>query len=614
VYPESQTTHWERLHPLSAFVPEEIRQLNLVQPLHPALVDRIGAGSIDDAVELRQWRGLGAAVKETRDRVALAIAQLEGNTLAVASGHQCHEVRIESPFTMSHVWLAEPSSYKDCLEFWLRRSISSNYLEREYWVLTTPDVFIDPKFQAALKSALASRPHESDPSFLLASVTLPKKRLQKLAVEAGLELHTKDRIGISFTNRIPGLPPPPLTTLTVAIGIGPTSGRIWYGLRTSPTVDLFAEGTRIRIASPFRANPQLGTGPVRIRLSEAAHLQAPAVEAVAQLFHDQASWRWSELEIPQRHAEILDIPLRIPAPRAILDAVIREKRLKLALSRPGRYAQAVLSRLTSPGLFMNPNVEKVVSAITSSPTAKLLAELGKRYSLSNEAVGAILGRLDARPPRLERSALEIRRTTGLQLAEVLATLDELAFAGLLERGLTTECDECGLRSFQGFGEISPRAICPACGSRAHFAGDAKGPQLHYRLNALLDRASANGALVHLYAVAALVKENAGALVLPGADVTRANGTSAELDLLGLVGRVVFGGEAKRSAAAFTNEQLERDVALTREVGGTRHVMVCLDEIPRKAVENARKIAAANRVDLVTLSPPSNTLSLHDRAS
>jgi hypothetical protein len=612
VYPKSQTTHWQRLHPLGAFTAEEIRELKVVQPLKPTLMDRAGPGYIEDETELQQWRGLGATVDDTHDRVELAIAQLHRRTLAETSGHQCHEVRIESPFSMSHIWIAHPNSLKDCLDFWIRRAIAPRGLERDCWVLTTPQTFVDPRFQSALRASLASRPHTSDPTFLLASLTVPKAKLNQLVSETGLQMKTKGSIGISYRQPVPGLPRTSIDKVTVALGIGRPSGRVWYGLRTSPTVQLFADGTRIRTASPFRSHPQVGFGPVRIRLSEAAHIQAPALPAVARLFHDHAEWVRGELEIPMSHAEILDIPIRIPTPRAILDAVVSDKGLNVSPSHPGRYAQAVLAQLASADLFLNPSVEKVISAMTASPPKRQLSDLAKRYSLSEETIDAILARLEVRHPRLERSALEIRHEAKLPLQEVLETLDELAYAGLVERGLVTECNQCAMHSFQAFPQVSPKAVCPACGARGRFAGDAKGPQLRYRLNAILDRASANGALVHLYAVAAVLMENREALILPGSDITRPDGTSAEIDLLGLVGPIVLGGEAKRRAAAFTRLQLERDVALTVEAGGTRHLMVCLEEIPKTTVEIAKKTAAAAGIDLVILCPPTNRLMVQHR--
>jgi len=610
VYPVGLTTHWDRFHPLLAHSAESISSLHLVQAAAPALIDRAGPGFIQDAAELREWRQFGATVDETTDRVSLAIAQLRDQTLVAATAHQCREVQIESPFSMTHVWLAPPNSLKDALEFWNLRALAPRDLERDYWVLTSPEVFLDDRFKEALMTALRNRPQRSDPTFMLSSLSLSKSNLQRVVKAAGFELQQGGGMKVSYQVGETD-PPGDDGRVTVRIGVVPFSGRTLYGIRTSPSVQLFSEGTRLRTPSPFRAHSRYGHGPVRIRLSGAAQLEAPASVSVAHLFHDQAEWVRGNLELGMMHDDTIDIPLRIPSRRAILDAHLADRSLRFTLSRPGKYAQAIIGRVSSPDLFLDPNVEKVIAALTSTTPAKQLAGLARSNALSEETVAAILAGLDARPPRVERSALDIRHLTRLKLEEVLTMLDELAFSGLVERGLVNDCGECGVRSFQPFPEVNSKATCPACGSRGRFAGDKTGPMVHYRLNALLDRASAQGALVHLYAVAALLREDRTMLVLPGADITRPDGTAAEIDILGLAGAAVLGGEAKRSASWFTDPQVDRDIALTAELGGTRHLMVCLEPLPSSAIDSAKELAEAANVDLAVLCPPGNQLrSVH----
>src|SRR5207245_4283176 len=114
----------------------------------------------------------------------------------------------------------------------------------------------------------------------------------------------------------------------------------------------------------------------------------------------------------------------------------------------------------------------------------------------------------------------------LHLADVVDILNRLSFAGLVHRGLVTECAACAINSFSPLPNVDPIATCPACGSRGRFAGDGTGPQLHYRLNALLDQASANGVLGHLYAAAGLQREDKDAYLIAGANIERSNGSRA----------------------------------------------------------------------------------------
>jgi hypothetical protein len=310
-----------------------------------------------------------------------------------------------------------------------------------------------------------------------------------------------------------------------------------------------------------------------------------------------------------RHASGFDIPIAIPERRKVLDAALLDRGITLQYSQPGKHAQAVLGRLSSPDLFLNPSAEKVIAALTSQPPAKLLAELKLTHSLNDEQVSAILRRLDARPPRVDRNAKDIRHLTRIELPQVVSILDDLAFVGLIERGLVIDCGRCGLSTFSLLRDVDSGAVCPACGERGSFAGDATGPQVHYRLNALLDRASAVGAIGHLYGAAAILRENRSALVIPGADVLQKNGSPEEVDLVALAGDLILSGEVKQTAGWFTKMQIERDTRLSSNLGASRHLMVSLTPLPQRTIDLAADVARHRHIGLAVLHPPSNRLEL-----
>jgi hypothetical protein len=603
----AESVHWDNFHPLGAHESDEIRNIHALVPARPALIDWAGNGLIQDSDELKQWRELGAEIVSTSDRVALAIAQLKDQTVLTTTLHQCYEVLVENPFTMSWVWLGASGSLPDCLWFWNLRAATPRTVERDYSVLTTPDVFGSKDFQEALADSLQRRPHTSTPTFLLGSATIPEDRLERMVRSAGFDVYTGSQTTVSH-HLGRGQGAPAIATITVGVNRQPTvPTRTLYGIRASPTVQLFREGTRIRSATPLKAHPLYGHGPVRVRMSGPAQLKAPATPSVAKLFDPRAEWVSGELELAMNHGGSFDIPIAIPSRRAILEAALRDRGLAMQYSQPGKHAQAVLGRLASPDLFLDPNVGRVISALTSQPPAKLLDDLTRTKALSEEKVTSLLASLDVRPPRIERAAREIRQLADINLADALSILDDLAFAGLVERGLVVDCDECGLGSFSGLPTADARAVCPACGARAKFAGDATGPQLHYRLNALLDRASAIGAVGHLYAVAAILQENREALVIPGADITRLDGSSQEVDLIGLAGDLILCGEVKSKAGWFTKTQIERDVGLSAELGAGRHLMVCLTQLSERAIEMAARAAGRHKLALAVMHPPTNRL-------
>src|ERR1700674_1645095 len=560
VFPISVTepSWWEDFHPLGAHTPEEIRNIHLLVPKRPALIDWAGNGLIQDADELNQWRALGAEIVITSDRAALAIAQLEDQTVLATTLHQCGQVLIESPFSMSCVWLGPPGSVSDCLEFWNWRAMTPGMTERDYWVLTTPEVFGNAGFTDALVNSLHSRRHVAEPTFILGSSTIPKDELERLVRFAGFEVFAGRQMTVSHHfGRGQGPQHPP--TVTVGVKLRPAvPTRTLYGIRASPTVQLFREGSRIRSVTRLMSHPPDGCGPVLLRMSGPPQLQAPPSASVARLFDPRAEWVSGELELAMSHSQSFDIPIAIPTRRAILEAALSDRGIAIGYSQPGKHAQAVLGRLASPDLFLDPNVATVIAAITSQPPAKLLDDLIQTKKLSEEQAIAILARLDARPPRVERTSKQIQGKAGIPLPNVLSILDGLAFAGLVERGLVVECDECGLNTYSAFRDVDARAVCPACGARANFSGDSTGPEVYYRLNALLDRASSLGAVAHLYGVAAILQENREALVIPGTDIRRSDGSSEEVDLVCLTGKVIHCGEVKSTAGWFTEAQIERD--------------------------------------------------------
>jgi len=613
VLPESVTTseHWDwsTFHPLGAYTAESIRDIDVVMAERPTLVDRTGSGWIEDAKERSQWQELGAQLEFTRDAADLAIAQITDRTVLATTLHQCGELLIENPFMMTHVWLAPANSLPDCLEFWNLRAATPNSVERDYMVITTPEVFSLARFRDELVNALRRRPQVSTPTFFLRSRAIPRQQLEALAEAAGFEQHSGGSVNVSHhMGRGDGPRHPERLSVGVNRSVGlPT--RTLLGIRASPTVQLFANGTVVRTASPLQAHQLYGWGPVRVRLSGAPQLRAPASPSVARLFHPDAEWISRELDLPIRHAGNFDIPIAIPDRRSILDAALRDRGIALQYSQPGKHAQAVLGRLSSTDLFLNPSVEKVIAALTSRPPAKLLAELTRTHGLSEDQVTAILGRLEARPPRIERKAKDIRLLAKIGLPEVLSILDDLAFIGLVDRGLVIDCGSCGISTFGVFRDVEAKAVCPACGERAVFAGDSTGPQVHYRLNALLDRASNVGAIGHLYGAAAILRENRNALVIPGAEIVRHDGSTGEIDLVALAGDLILSGEVKRAAGWFTKPQIESHMHLSIELGAKRHLMVSLAPLPQQTIDLGAEVARRAHIGLAVLHPPSNRLNM-----
>jgi hypothetical protein len=147
-----------------------------------------------------------------------------------------------------------------------------------------------------------------------------------------------------------------------------------------------------------------------------------------------------------------------------------------------------------------------------------------------------------------------------------------------------------MRSFIELRDVREEIACPGCRSPSTLAVDPERgeSELHYRLNSLVDRASENGVLVHLLAVAALRRRDPKAYVNPGANLSAADGNQQEADIVALLGSEIWLGEAKTSAKWFTPEQIERDVALAARLRAAHYLMTCLEPI----VQEQRRAASA----------------------
>lgn len=108
-------------------------------------------------------------------------------------------------------------------------------------------------------------------------------------------------------------------------------------------------------------------------------------------------------------------------------------------------------------------------------------------------------------------------------------------------------------------------------------------------------------------MAHLIQEVDAIFIVPGLDVSFDVGQVAEVDLFGVRQGSVLAGEAKTSAAAFTSQQVVRDVEIARLLGADVHLMVCLEPLTPETVQRAGDACrdAGIELDGVTLLPAAN---------
>lgn len=144
--------------------------------------------------------------------------------------------------------------------------------------------------------------------------------------------------------------------------------------------------------------------------------------------------------------------------------------------------------------------------------------------------------------------------------------------------------------------------CPGCGSQAGYASTSRNePTLFYQLNTLLDQASANGVLGHLFGAATVLAEHPDAYLILGANLTY-DGVQQETDLLGVQGTTVIAGEAKTTAGWFAPQQIAKDTGISRRIGAATHLMVCLEEIPQPTIDSSQQACNDAGLELRIIDP------------
>ncbi|GAA1033698.1 hypothetical protein GCM10009565_85070 [Amycolatopsis albidoflavus] len=108
---------------------------------------------------------------------------------------------------------------------------------------------------------------------------------------------------------------------------------------------------------------------------------------------------------------------------------------------------------------------------------------------------------------------------------------------------------------------------------------SRGPAVCYRLDAPIDRASDNGVLPHLLAIAALAAQPQNANCPPGTDLILPDGGTPEVDIFGVHNARVLAGEVKTRATDFTTGQPPGDVNLSKRLDAGTHLLAAIDTLP-----------------------------------
>lgn len=553
-----------------------------------------GAGDLSDAHWETLPRGRFYARRPHQDEVARA--QLANRTLIELTCVQFGEHWARGLFPgPAVVWVTEPDSFSDCVNFWNLRALRPLRLASLPMLLLPAGLV---QFWMDFAKGLAhvlERPAQFAPDVAFCSSSVSEDVLHETARLLGIQQH-EGPLQRSHEWPVPTRKPP----FTYQVGMDP---RGWlsfersYGQVTDVDLQLFRGMSTVRFPSPVSFG---AGGTVLTRLSGPALEGLPRRPAVAELIAKGASWQYETLQITARAVNEYLFEIHVPELPEVTAALLSRITTRHELSRNKGQAgmawleQTDISSLAQPGVF---TAIRELTTPRSNHLTKELRRLAKDGVITTE-VADIAARWGGRSERKCMSAGQLNYVPEEHRADAL---ERLCAAGWAERGLRLACDACGLPSFVAFGQVTGQASCPGCSSPARYETGA-ALEVHYRLNSHLDMLSDQGVLPHLLTITALRLNSERSHFLPGVDVwfSQDSNDKAEADIFGVRDGKILSGEVKTSASEFTPEQITRDVELSVRLEADTHVLAATDDVLPETVERAQQLCKTNGLDLITL--------------
>jgi len=488
------------------------------------------------------------------------------------------------------LWITRPDSIGDNLFFWNLRALRSLRFSPSPMVLL-PDEGVEHwlQFDSQLQSKLA-RPDEFSPDVVINSWTVDKSKLESIGRQLGLK-PTKEKLRTSISTSAPIRTPPYTFATQVELRDGFVADRR-YGLPREVEAFVNDDAARLRFDSQIAF---VGAGRTKLRIRSTVFEGIPKRNYLARLIHRDATWEEGAIRLNTPTIQRYQFDLKVPQLGEVVETLLQNVTAAHGLSDKGRVGVAIRERGAGVLLEM-PGCLRSIQELTTPRSQQLTRELEalEGAGADRASILAIAERWGGRGERRYRSAKELRShaTTGV--------LEALAAAGWVERGFSIHCSNCGLRSFVQIRAIPDAASCPGCRSSQQFASSASGVEVYYRLDAFIDRASDQGVLPQVLAAHFVAKSGATSFLLPGLEVTLADGRSAEVDLFGLRGGDVISGEVKTSPGQFTQDQIRQDVQNSRDLEANVHVMASPNDFEPSQVDFASRECAAAGLALLVL--------------
>ncbi len=583
-------------HPASVRAEGSSAEVHLLAGEARELWEVVAAGDLTEE-RVAELNGSDFVLRRAATRDEIGRQQLRGMTLVHRTLSQFAERSAHGwtgPYP-SVVWVTKPNGLRDCLLFWNLRALRPLRFEDTPMLLLPhggTESWVD--FDQSVGGWLG-RSEEITPDVVIATAAVSDQQVRSVAASLGLQETTAD---YSSKRRFfkPIAPrTPPFTYRTDLDVRSFVSFDRTYGTVAEVTAQLFRNGTRIEVESPVHF---VHTCRFLVDVSGTPFDNIPRRSETALLVSPDAVWSDDRLQLAISGGKKISLQLRLPsledAARATLDAAV----LDWSLSDKGQIAQRLRDK-TSDRHLLEGESQRLLAKLTTPRSKGFTRELTRMREnghpdLDLAEIASEWG------GRAERRHLSVAQLVGSANSDTVRLLERLTSAGWIERGFQIRCELCGLKSFVPLAETAAQPACPACGAPEQYVTNGGGPEVRYRLNAIVDRASDQGVMSHLAADFVLQNSDRPGFLFLGVDVRLADGSRHEVDLFGVHGGLVVAGEAKSSPQEFDSAQLRRDVGLSKALGADAHLLVCSRAIEQQKVVEAWELCQQNEIQLAVV--------------
>jgi hypothetical protein len=493
------------------------------------------------------------------------------------------------------VWVTTPNDLIDCMWFWNLRALRSLAFSPGPMVLVPSNetqhwLGFDRQLQSILE-----RPDEFSPDVLICGMHAKREVMDRVAGDLGLIPTTEE--SMRSGRRWPAEQRSAPFTYATTDRFDPRQwfiGQRRYGELVEFEAHFHTGHATLRFASPVRWTAPGGTTLLQLRgpIFDAF----PKRPVVAEFVTPNGAWRGDVLQIATNAQAHYTLELNLPTLRDALEMVIGAQTIDHKLSDKGRLGMALMDK--APDL-LRPGVYEAAISLTTPRSRQLIRDL-KAFTERGELDDRVLELAESWGSRTQRrysSVANLKNPAGQLAADAL---EQLCSMGWAERGLELKCSNCGIASFVPLPDAEAAAACPGCESHERYRGTSTGPVVHYRLNALVDRASDQGVLPHLLVAATLEQRDRRTLTLPGVDVHFGPNQTPELDLVGIHAGKLIVGEVKTNPSEFDDAQIERDLRWSALIQADVHVIATVGRLPPAAVAKATTEAKRHGLDLMIL--------------